>query len=804
MDEHDSLHSIDRYKGAGKWCFAIGTNRAWDNYQQRPDLFAESLLRYEKATRRDWFDEETRSLIQKASRTTVKRGDTEKVVVAARLEDLRNYFSHSCHDGACLNFPPDDDIRRIMERAYEKAIFEVKKRFTKETDLETVCLFEPGGRITAPGVVFLCSFFVERRILNRLMGYVAGFKRTEGEYKIRRAIFSTYCLRDSHSIQAGDPNAAMFRDILGYLSHVPREYYRHNTERCDTEKQAQRGRDKFISLSLRYLETVAFGTLRNYTACFGQTEIVREEPQKRELAEEEYRIRPPKARVRVVFGQHNVNLAYYVNHNTVILKTGKKGGTVHNCKVGVNELKYLVLLCLRGKTEAAIAAIDGYVQRIQARFHNPSAKSNRTENPQLVRGLPGFVRIASGIDVCDKERARKARFDHVRQKWERKKAESPEAELHRKARDVIRYVNWQCCRPLSVEEYNRLFALLINKDLPGFGNELQELKRCERISEEVRVSLECGSNLNVLHAKVCDLVLAELDHLAKNDQERLDKRIGLMPREEKEGPSYEQKVRAFVEQPMIYRGFLRDVFFSGERRTFAKLVEETLQRRAYPDVPLGSECYHVSTLGRFDKDNSVLYETLARDRLCVMIARECYERLNSELRRRAQGVSWEKNGATEILFLEFPKQPGSRAVFQIRFAVTDYPKLYVMDDVKFLTGLMKHFFAREDAVDYHTLYSQGIHKYTTMQQEGIAAIFRLEEKVIKDKSIPTPACGYIGFAKIMAATGYQPAEKEVLTKVRNSLLHYLLDFEPSVYARFCQIMRREGFENEKRTRMGKR
>jgi hypothetical protein len=56
----------------------------------------------------------------------------------------------------------------------------------------------------------------------------------------------------------------------------------------------------------------------------------------------------------------------------------------------------------------------------------------------------------------------------------------------------------------------------------------------------------------------------------------------------------------------------------------------------------------------------------------------------------------------------------------------------------------------------------------------------------------------------MAASGLQPVEKEVLTKVRNSLLHYLLDFEPSVYARFCQIMRREGFENEKRTRMGKR
>jgi hypothetical protein len=760
----------------------------------------ESLLRYEKATRRDWFDEETRRLIQKASHDTVKRGGSEKTVVATRLEDIRNYFSHSCHDGACLDFAPDDDIRKIIERAYDKAIFEVRKRSTKETDIETVCLFEPGGRITAPGVVFFCSFFVERRILNRLMGYVAGFKKTEGEYRIRRTIFSTYCLRDSHSIRARDPNAAMFRDTLGYLSRVPEEYYRHNKDRCDAEKHAQRGRDKFIDLALRYLETVAFGSLRDYTASFGRREIVRQERQSGEVDEGEYRVRPPRARVRVTFGRENGGLAYYINHNTVILKTARKGRTAHNCKVGVNELKYLVLLCLRGKAEDAIAAIDGYVQRVRARFHNPSARVNATETQQLVRGLPEFVRIASGIDAIEGERGRKARLDYVRQKWERKKAESSEAELHRKARDIIRYVNWQCERPLGVEEYNRLFALLVNKDFAGFGKELEELKRRERISQEVRRSLECTSSLNALHAKVCDLVLAELDHLAENEPERLDEHVGLVPREKKEGPSYEQKVQTFIEQPMIYRGFLRDVFFKGAPRTFARLVEETFLQRACPDVPLGSEYYHVPGLGRFDKDNSVLYETLARDRLCVMIARECYERLNSQLRRSAQGISWGKRGAREMLCLELPGQAKPGETFQIRFAVADYAKLYVMDDVTFLAGLMKHFFQDEGSVDYHRLYSHGIHRYTTMQQEGIAAILRLEERIIKDKSIAIPASGYIGFRKIMEASGYQPAEKKVLAEVRNSLLHYLLDFEPSTYGRFGEIMRKEGFENDKRSK----
>jgi hypothetical protein len=261
MEKQEGLYSIDRYEGAGKWCFAIGANRAWDNYQQRPALFGESLLRYEKATQRDWFDEETRRLIERAD-------------VKERLWKIRCYFSHCCHDNTCLDFNPDDDVRKIMEKAYEKAIFEAKKRLTKETDIETPSLFEPNGRITAAGVVFFCSLFVERRILSRLMGYVRGFKKTEGEYSLTRKIFSTYCLRDSHSIRGGDLNAVMFRDILGYLSRAPSEYYRHNKDKCDKEKHPERKTEKFIDLALRCLESFVFGKLKNYTVSIGRKEIV--------------------------------------------------------------------------------------------------------------------------------------------------------------------------------------------------------------------------------------------------------------------------------------------------------------------------------------------------------------------------------------------------------------------------------------------------------------------------------------------------------------------------------------------------
>ena len=461
-------------------------------------------------------------------------------------------------------------------------------------------------------------------------------------------------------------------------------------------------------------------------------------------------------------------------------------------------------MCLQGRAEEAIATIDGYVHRIQARFANPSAKVNTGENERLIQGLPEFVRVASAIGTRDGEKERKARLDYVRAKWERKKTESAEAELHRKGRDILRYINWQCERPLGADQYNELLGLLVNKDFVGFGRELGELKRREQISEEVRKSLGSISNLNALHTKVCDCVLAELDHLAENEPEKLAEHIGLVPREKKEGPSYEEKVKAFIEQPMIYKGFLRATFFNGAGKTFAKLVEEAFQKRAYPDVPLGQEYYHVSSLGRFDKDNSVLYETLARDRLCVMMGRMCYEQLNRVLQGKAQRVSWEKKGGRETICLEIARQDKPGETFQIRFAVTDYAKLYVMDDAEFLGGLMSHFFQRERSIDYHRLYSDGINKYTAMQRDAIAPILRLEERVIKQKSIPTSAQGYIEFSEIIEASDYQPHEKEVLKRVRNNLLHYLLKFEPSHYSKFTEIMRRGGLDIKKNRKAAKK
>jgi hypothetical protein len=801
--------TVDDYKGEQKWCFAIVLNRACDNYEDnykknKSKLFSESLLKFEEVNRKDWFDEEIRKLIVQMDTedSSLRPKDPKKIregvnysQVNRILNDIRNYFSHYYHIDSCLHFPEKDSMRIIMEKAYEKAQYYHKEVLKKETDIQFPALFEKNGKITSAGVVFLASFFVERRILHRPMGYVGGFKKTEGEYNITREIFTTYCLKDSYSIHTPDPKAVMFRDILGYLSRVPSEYYQHNKEQCDKENHPERKTDKFIFFALKYLEDFALNELKDHTVSVARMEIIREETKETDDDCEQYKPYPDKGKVKVIFDSSKKELPYYINHNTVILQSQKNGGRVRSCKIGINELKYLILLCLQGRVAEAIKAIDNYIYRIEQRFASPAATIKAGEDESLIRGLPEFVRIHSGIETQDEETEKNNRLDYIREKWNKKKTESSEMELHRKGRDILRYINWHCSRELGVEEYNFLLTLLIDKDLAKFNEWLAELKRTERIEGLIYNNLKGFSSLNPLHLKVCELVLAELDYLEKNDPKKLAEVIGLVKEETEKTPSYEDKVKAFVNQPMIYKGFLRENVFKENKKTFAKLVGETLGRLKYLDVPLGKEYYYVPSLDRFDKNNAVLYETLAQDRLCAMMARACYGKINDDLRKKGEQLIWQEETGKEIIILELqnPARPGSS--FSIRFSVTDYTKLYVMDDAAFLSGLMLYFFPKEKTIDYHKLYSDGINKYTELQRQGIGAIFVMEEKIIKDKNIPM-AGNYIGFKVIMTTSGYLQNEQATLNKVRNAFLHYHLGFRPDDFKMFVAVMAREGIREK--------
>lgn len=822
-DKTNKPKTTDDYQGADKWCFAIVLNRACDNYMDNPHLFSESLLRFEAVNRRDWFDAEIRTLIVKMDTEdpSLRPHDPEKVrqgvnysPVNRRLNNVRNYFSHYYHQPFPLKFEKDDPIRTIMEKAYEKARFEEIKRQYREPSITFPVLFDEKNQITPAGIIFLASFFVERRILARLMGYVGGFKKTEGEYTITRDIFTTYCLKDSYSIHTQDAKDILFRDIMGYLSRVPSEFYKYNKDLCDKEGIPERKTDKFITFALQYLETFAAKEAGEYRISAGRMKIVREERKVSGKDEDKFKPCPNKGKIKVLFDTGTNDLPYYINHNTAILQFQKSGESRYRCKIGINELKYLVLLCIQGKTKDAAEALYRYLLEIQERFKDPSTRVGADEPESLKRRLPRFIRLHSNLEAADHDAAITARYEHIYEKWNKKRdkdtGKMADAKLHQKARDILRYIKWHINRPLSTGEYNFLLALLIEKNFDKFDERITELGRTERITQDICGQLRGEKSLDSLYQKVHVYVLDELQTLKENDISKLAEFIGVTRTPADNAPTYENKVNAFIAQPMICKGFLRDHFF-GTGKTFAKLVENQLGTD--PDVPLGKQYYHVTGQDRFSKDNAVLYETLALDRLCVMMARKCFADINTNLRAQGQELRWiEKDGKEcielDIRFdskfstaghvppsdfgetLNIPQMKTRRNVFTIRFDRKHYTKLYVKDDAEFLAGLMQYFFPDETVKDYHLLYSDGINRYTELQRQAITSLFELEGKII-ERAKMNKDNRYINFRDIMKKSGFSGDEQRAVKTVRNSLLHYELKFTLADFRIFERVMSRE-------------
>jgi len=547
-----AIYSIDQYKGAKKWCFAIVLNRACDNYEGNPHLFSESLLEFEKTNRKDWFDEETRELIEKADTEIQPNPNLKPNTTANRkLKDIRNYFSHHYHKNECLYFKNDDPIRCIMEAAYEKAKIYIKGKQIEQSDIPLPELFESSGCITPAGILLLASFFVERGILHRLMGNIGGFKDNRGEYGLTHDIFTTYCLKGSYSIQAQDHDAVMFRDILGYLSRVPTEsFQRIKQPKIRKEGQlSERKTDKFIKFALNYLEHYGLKDLEGCKACFARSKIVREQEDVESIDDKEYKPHENKKKVEIHFDQSK-EYPFYINRNNVILKIQKKDGHYNIVRMGVYELKYLVLLSLSGKARDSVETIDQYIQGLRDQLPSYIEKKNEKEIQEYINFLPGFIRSHLGLLNTDDDKKLKARIAYVKAKWLDKKEKSKELELHRKGRDILRYINERCDRELNRNVYNRILELLVGKDLAGFYRELEELKRTRRIDKNIVQNLSGQKTINALHEKVCDLVLKEIESL---DTENLKKYLGLIPKEEKE-VTFKEKVNRILDQPVIYKG----------------------------------------------------------------------------------------------------------------------------------------------------------------------------------------------------------------------------------------------------------
>ncbi|MBN1806721.1 MAG: hypothetical protein JW837_15845 [Sedimentisphaerales bacterium] len=789
-DKKTELYSIDKYKGRDKWCFAIVLNKAQTNLTENPDLFEQTITKYDRIRKEGWFDEETKKLIYIQENEHKIKGEI-KTLAREVLKNLRNYFSHHFYKQDCLIFPKDNIVRIIMGRAYERSEYEIKKNLKEDISIELPALFEPEGKITTAGIVFFTSFFVERRFLHRLMGSVQGFTKTEGEYKITRDVFAKYCLRDSYSVKAQDNDAVMFRDIIGYLSRVPTESFQHikNPKKQNESQLSERKTDKFISFALKYLKDYGFEDLKgHYTAFFARSEIKKEKEDIEIKDDKKHKPHRMKSKIEIHFDKTKED-RFYIERNNVILKIQRKGGRANILRMGIYELKYLVLLCLSGKAREAINRIDDYLNDLRNKIPHIE-NMNKEGIGEQIRSLPGFVRSQLGFVQIDDEKKKENRLDYVEKKWEKKRAESKELKLNRKGRDILRYINERCKKPLTIDRYNRILELLVEKNIEGFYHELEELRKTGRIEKNITQALVGEKNINALHIKICKLVQDELKSLEKED---LKKYIGLTPKEEKV-VSFEEKLGRILDKPVIYKGFLRYQFFKNDKKSFARLVEEIIKEKTGGlDVPIETEYYSISTLGRFDKANKTLYETLAMDRLCMMMARRYFLSLNKILAKRAQNIEWKKESGKEFIVFKFNMPQDTGKSISIRFSPKDYTKLYVKNDSEFLARLCQYFFPNEKAIDYHKLYSHGINKYTNFQKEGIEAILELEEKIIKKRKINSPE-NYLSFEEILNQSIYNDEEKNTLIQIRHSLLHYQILFSKNDLTKFYNVMKREGIE----------
>jgi len=802
--QNQSVYSLDKYQGQQKWCFAIVLNRAKDNFDSNPNILNESLLRFEKRSKQDWFDEETRELILEN-----KGGDKDeyrikqKIIKAFqdRLSDLdspnnlRNYFSHFLHTEDCLYFKKDDDVRKIMEKTYEKAKLIYLGQETNDSSTFSVPLFE-NDKITAAGVILFASFFVEMNVLIRLLGQkdVKGFTQTEGKYNLTRKAISHYALRGSYSVPKHDTK--MFRDVLGYLLRIPSQAYQHyhpdepfgHKETADDGKVrklwSERKSEKFISIAASYLEDFLPA---GYSIRFGRRKI--ERPAVKE--EDENKPHRKKKKVEVLFEGYQPDDPYYVSNNNVILEITDKDNGKTTCKVGVNELKYLVLLALSSKGKEAIEAIAGYVKKIEniELFQKSTVEKNREY-------LPRFILRSYGVKNRDKQTAIEKRVEYIREKWEEKKQGSKEARLDSKARDILRYINECCNRPLDRDEYNKIFEYLINKNFKeGFQKELAELITKERIEEEKIENLRKLENLEQIHQKVCEHVLTNLKQLEGNE---LLEYIGLKEKggkkdeqieKEKNDKVFKNKIKNL--SPVLCKGFLREKCFEGENKKFWELVEDARMRSGAYDVLIDEKYYQIPSREQFDKTNTALWETKALDRLCMMMAWEYYKRLNERLAGESEKIEWAEKD--KILL----KLKVKDKVKTIRFSIRDFTKLYVMDEPDFLGRLFDYFIDKgTNEIEYHQLYLQGLNKYSDLQMVCMTALIEFEDKIIKRKRINLEGESHIPFDTILNVGLGDDKEKESIRKMRNSVFHHNIYFERDDLKRFYDVMKREGIQRE--------
>jgi hypothetical protein len=867
------LYSIDKYQRTNKWCFAIVLNRALDNINpskekeigkyKNKELFYKSLLRFEGIKKQPWFDG---TKVEKENATAKEIIDSKDRAVELLL-NLRNFFSHIYHTEKCLYFgseSPNNKIRLIMEAAYERAKAELAGRRTgqevsqdadkdkdgnikkyKLSEVPWPPLFDEKNMITSAGVLFFASLFTERSHISRLMGWIEGLKKNEDKFNITRKAISYYAMPDSYAEAIAEyeaeknevgrtirHKAKAFRDILNYLRRIPSETYKlyHSKEENkksgkDEEKargnHVERKTDKFAHFAMQYLEDyegVKFARYRINTEV-RKNEVFFDKDKLDELITEKG---VPEQEKDKKFEDYR----YYYIDNNAILNTEK--GSI---RIGVNELKYLVLLSLADMGQKAKGEINSFISKFtEGNLKNKGFISDNREN------TAPFILKKAGILTEDEKKKIKKRVEYLTEKWRKKQKDCEKLRINDKVGGILRYVNenLKSGKKLDPDGYNYLQKLLTMERFSEFETEINKFEdeRESRLKRGSLSEIKGLKSIDEMFSKVCSIVLEKLESL-KGDE--LAGYIGLkkqMLTDEKaaKNQEYDNVLHRYIETKIaLPKGTLRDLYFkNGVKKNFSDAVEEILKKKAGCfNIELDKKYYDYEIdKSKETKDKEglktvrKLRETMAKDRLCLLTGMKFYEDIREKL-----NIQWQKENGKNVIYADIcEKGDKQKKLFTLKFSEKDYVKMYVIDRPEFLARIWKHFFKEKEKqeIDYYELYQRGIQKGLGDFQRDVALkVLKFEEAAVKKiiggelsigkvnnrlseeikkrarelkSDFDVHKDNFVDNDTICKAFFDDDKDIQTVKKIRNSAFHYNADFENEDYTCFNEIMDREGIK----------
>lgn len=608
-------HSIDNFKGEKKSKFTVALNIAYDNCSTdgKCDIRkVERLLREAQHSKGGISDSQITAVLPD---------------ICTRLKNVRNYFSHYYHqeqplyfdtnDPAktstkqFLYFDANDPVKVFLEDAFNKAVENLRgKIISNEYQLIVPPLFvknQNNYTITAPGVIFLASFFCHRSYAYRMISGISGFKRADKkvfndgqkiDYGFTRKLLSFYSLRDSYCVNTVEnKELAAFRDILGYLSRVPEEAIKwliekgkltkdeakqfYLTEQNDEQQAEQkteviryslRKTDKFLLFAVRFIEDWA--EQGNIKVEFARYEKNPMDAEGKKQDEKEKRV------VRFVSEEPAAkNWPYYIRNEHAVIRITPNGKSAVSARISENELKYLVLAILDNKGTDAIKNISDHI------FNMKNWVSYKSYGAGAVKYIPAFVikdktgsntvtkteidkRVKYINDEIDKVIA-DIQKEQEKQKDEQKKPVENRTWLVYKGKKIaiiLKYVN-DCIEVyknrLSVKEYNELRGYLQELNFKSFYNKLAEYQHSGRLPNRFVESINKINGLSELCVEVCGRQKKKLAEMAVKGGVELQQYIGLAPKEGNPKESvYSAKAEKFIKLWLsIPENFLRRKFY---------------------------------------------------------------------------------------------------------------------------------------------------------------------------------------------------------------------------------------------------